>query len=568
MKTILIVDDSESVLNIITKDLKTCGEEMDIKTALNGKQALGILNVSKVDLVITDLEMPVMDGFELLLYMNSHFRDVPAIVMTGFGSPAYKTRLAQLGIFNYLEKPLNINLLQEQILGILHNRNKGYLSCISLPNFLQTVVMDEKTLTLRIVSNERFGYMHFDSGDLVDAETGNLVGVDAAIEILGWDEAEIKIQDLATKERRIQASLMNIILEATKAKDESNDNTLKTDRLFDEAIDLAEGRHFKAAQKKLAEFLNSHPRSHLGWMWYSRIISNLKSIKSALKNARLIAPNDPEVIAETDKIDIASGAVSAEHILRCPFCWFPMDIKNLKCQYCQTYRQFNEQLFTSAKTANNKILTEAIDRYVKVTAREKNPRAHFYLSMTYLNLGQWDKGLDQLNKAVEIAPDKTFYSDQLRKLMNHLASSRSSFELENTRKENKSESYSEKRIGLAKKKILVVEDSPTTRKVITITLVQNGFETIEARDGLEALSRLNETCPDLILLDIILPKMDGYKVLSFIKESSEYKDIPVIMLTSKDGFMSKAKGRFSGSAAYITKPFDPEKLVEIIVNHL
>ena len=97
---------------------------------------------------------------------------------------------------------------------------------------------------------------------------------------------------------------------------------------------------------------------------------------------------------------------------------------------------------------------------------------------------------------------------------------------------------------------------------------QNGFETIEARDGLEALSRLNENSPDLILLDIILPKMDGYKVLSFIKESPEYKDIPVIMLTSKDGFMSKAKGRFSGSAAYITKPFDPEKLVETIVNHL
>jgi len=62
--------------------------------------------------------------------------------------------------------------------------------------------------------------------------------------------------------------------------------------------------------------------------------------------------------------------------------------------------------------------------------------------------------------------------------------------------------------------------------------------------------------------------MDGYKVLSFIKESPEYKDIPVIMLTSKDGFMSKAKGRFSGSAAYITKPFDPDKLVDAIVKHL
>jgi twitching motility two-component system response regulator PilG len=306
----------------------------------------------------------------------------------------------------------------------------------------------------------------------------------------------------------------------------------------------------------------------MGWIWYSRVISNLKSIETALKNARLIAPNDSEVIAETEKYDIAGDLVDAEQIRRCPFCWCPMDIKNLKCRYCQTYRHFNEQLFTSAKTANNKILTQAVDRYVKVTYKEKNPKAHFYLSMAYLNLGQWEKGLDQLHKAVELAPDKTIYSDQLRKLMNHLASSQSSFELENTGKENESASGSENFLGLSKRKILVVEDSPTTRKIITITLSQNGFETIEARDGLEALSRLNETSPDLILLDIILPKMDGYKVLSFIKESHEYKDIPVIMLTSKDGFMNKAKGKFSGSAAYITKPFDPEKLVETIVKHL
>lgn len=568
MKTILIADDNELVLNIVTKDLKTCGEQIEVKTALNGKQALGILKASKVDLVVTDLEMPVMDGFELLSYMNSYFSDIPAIVIASTGSSAYKTRLAQLGVFSYLEKPFNIKVLQKKILGILHNRNKGYLSCISLPNFLQTVVMDEKTLTLRIISNEKFGFMHFDNGDLVDAETGNLIGMDAAIEILGWDEAEIKIQDLETKERRINTSLMNIILEATKAKDESNSDNSGTEKLLDEAVALAEGRHFKKAQKKLAKFLNLHSRSHLGWLWYSRVIGNLKSIETALKNAKLIAPNDPEVIAETEKFDVAGDLTDAGQIRRCPFCWCPMDINNLKCRYCQTYRHFNEQLFASAKTANHKILTEAVNKYVKVAARENNPSAQFYLSMAYLNLGQWEKGLDQLHKTVELAPNKTIYSDQLQKLMNHLASSQSSFELENTGIEDEATIVSENLVGLKKRKILVVEDSPTTRKIITITLTQNGFETIEARDGLEALSRLNETCPDLILLDIILPKMDGYKVLSFIKESPEYKDIPVIMLTSKDSFMSKAKGRFSGSAAYITKPFDPENLVDTIVNHL
>jgi len=517
MKTILIIDDQKSILNTITEGLKTSGEQMEVKTAMNGKQALGILRDSNVDIVVTDLDMPVMDGFELLSYMNSYFSDIPAIVMTSTGSPAYKTRLAQLGIFSYLEKPFDIMVLQKKILGILHNRNKGYLSCISLPNFLQTVVMDEKTLTLRIISNEKFGYMHFDNGDLVDAETGNLIGMDAAVKILGWDEAEIKIQDLATKERRIHTSLMNIILEASKAKDESSNNASSTDQLLDEAVELAEGRHFKAAQIKLAELLNFHPRSHMGWLWYSRVVSNLKSIKTALKNAKLIAPNNPKVIAETEKFDAAEDAVDAEQIRRCPFCWCPMDIKNIKCRYCQTYRHFNEQLFASAKTANNKILTQAVDRYVNVTAREINPRAHFYLSMAYLNLRQWEKGLNELHKAVELASDKTIYSDQLQKLMSHLASRQSSFEFENIGKEDETIIASENLVGLQKKKILVVEDSPTTRKIITITLNKNGFETIEAAEP-ENLPFALLINPSLLVS--IITGMFLYSGLSFIKEST------------------------------------------------
>ena len=194
--------------------------------------------------------------------------------------------------------------------------------------------------------------------------------------------------------------------------------------------------------------------------------------------------------------------------------------------------------------------------------------AQFYLGMAYLNLGQWEEGLDHLHKTVKLAPGISIYSDQLRKFMAYLASRQSSFEYENNKKETESLLGSENLVGRSKNKILVVEDSPTTRKVITITLSQNGYDAIEARDGLEALSRLNETSPDLILLDIILPKMDGYKVLSIIKASPEFKDIPVIMLTSKDGFLNKAKGKFSGSAAYLTKPFDPEELIETIENHL
>ena len=113
-----------------------------------------------------------------------------------------------------------------------------------------------------------------------------------------------------------------------------------------------------------------------------------------------------------------------------------------------------------------------------------------------------------------------------------------------------------------------LKDSATTRKVIAITLTRNGYRVMEAGDGMEALSKISEERPNLIMLDVILPKMDGYKILAIIKKNEEFKDIPVIMLTSKDGFLNKMKGRMSGAAAYLTKPFDPEKMLQEIKKHL
>ena len=118
------------------------------------------------------------------------------------------------------------------------------------------------------------------------------------------------------------------------------------------------------------------------------------------------------------------------------------------------------------------------------------------------------------------------------------------------------------------KKVLVVEDSPTTRKVIALTLTQKGYMVIEAQDGMEALSRLSEEKPDLILLDIILPRMDGYKILSIIKENEELKNTPVIMLTSKGGILNKVKGKLAGSTAYLTKPFEPKDLIKTVEKYL
>ena len=116
------------------------------------------------------------------------------------------------------------------------------------------------------------------------------------------------------------------------------------------------------------------------------------------------------------------------------------------------------------------------------------------------------------------------------------------------------------------KKVLVVEDSALARKALVQVL--KGYETVEAADGFEALGKLSEENPDLVLLDLILPKMDGYAVLSAMKKDPKYKNIPVIVLTSRDALFDKLKGKMSGTNEYLTKPIKPEEVINKVKKYL
>ena len=110
------------------------------------------------------------------------------------------------------------------------------------------------------------------------------------------------------------------------------------------------------------------------------------------------------------------------------------------------------------------------------------------------------------------------------------------------------------------KTILLVEDSAMARKSILNAFAGKSYEIIEAKDGLEALHKLPKVLPDLVLLDLILPHVDGYEVLQAMKDDVKYDGIPVIVLTSRDALFDKIKGRLSGVDEYITKPVDVAKL--------
>ena len=115
-----------------------------------------------------------------------------------------------------------------------------------------------------------------------------------------------------------------------------------------------------------------------------------------------------------------------------------------------------------------------------------------------------------------------------------------------------------------KKRILVVDDELDMLMVIKLRLEASGYEVVTATDGLEGLNTARRVKPDLIVLDVMLPKMNGYKVSRFLKYDEEYKHIPIIMLTALAGEEDRSTGIETGANAYITKPFETQELVDTV----
>lgn len=117
---------------------------------------------------------------------------------------------------------------------------------------------------------------------------------------------------------------------------------------------------------------------------------------------------------------------------------------------------------------------------------------------------------------------------------------------------------------LAGLKVMVIDDSKTIRRTAETLLKKAGCEVLTATDGFAALSVIADNHPDLIFVDIMMPRLDGYQTCALIKHNELYRDIPVIMLSSKDGLFDRARGRIVGSEQYLTKPFTRDELLSSI----
>ncbi len=230
IKNVLIVDDDKEMLLALKEGFKRYQESFAVLLAEDGLQALEKLKANVISLVVTDLKMPRMDGFELLAHVMEHYPDIPVIMITGYSTPEMELLARQGGAVGYISKPFLIENLARQILATLRKESEGgTLHNVSSGMFLQLIEMEQKTCTIRLEdkSSGEKGILFFREGVLLDSRVNNLKGESAAYKIFAWDEVNLSIQNgCALTENKIRKDLQNIILEAMRQKDEALPETL------------------------------------------------------------------------------------------------------------------------------------------------------------------------------------------------------------------------------------------------------------------------------------------------------------------------------------------------------
>jgi CheY-like chemotaxis protein len=240
----------------------------------------------------------------------------------------------------------------------------------------------------------------------------------------------------------------------------------------------------------------------------------------------------------------------------CPFCNSENDKQAFSCSSCQTILTLSDlEMLLGQQDVNQEKVQQAVESFERENeSYGLNAERMTDLGIGHINLKNHRQGLTYLQEAVRLNPNNVIFEAQVNAFAIRLSEIEEHQNIHDSMPKNC--------------KILVVDDSPTVRKLISGKLEKCGHEVVCAVDGLDALDKINELMPDLILLDITMPRMDGYQVCKMIRSNDATKDVPVVMISGKDGFFDKVRGRMAGTTGYITKPFGPETLMKTVETYL
>lgn len=264
--------------------------------------------------------------------------------------------------------------------------------------------------------------------------------------------------------------------------------------------------------------------------------------------------SEDEIVEATEFVT-ESQPVS-ESTAACPFCDAAVDPQAFECGYCHAALTLSDiESLLANPHADRDLIHRAIVRMeAEQNLRDLDIGELTVLGIAHFNVRSFEKGFFYLQEASRLDPNNVILSGQVNALAIRLDEMRRQDEIDESKPRGKS--------------ILVVDDSPTVRKLISAKLEKSGHIVTCAADGVEGLEKLEDGLPDLVLLDIAMPRMDGYEVCKQIRSNPAAVGLPVVMISGKDGFFDKVRGKMAGCTGYVTKPFGPETLMKALETYL
>jgi twitching motility two-component system response regulator PilG len=315
---------------------------------------------------------------------------------------------------------------------------------------------------------------------------------------------------------------------------------------------MAEARagNKEAARHHLRTAVERDPEHEQAWHWLAGVVDDPAEAVACLE--RVLELNPANSHAQETLRWHRTRLDAAARQWQCPLCQEsaaePVDV----CPACHALLALDDPdaFFTTVALRTDRV-EEAVARFEAALAKGSDFATQYNLGLAYLNLQRPDPALDCFQEALLFLPEHKELQVLTRALVQRKAAADERARIERAQQPA----------------VLVIDDSPTVRKLVALTLEKEGFRVAAAADGEEGLRSVGDEVPDLILLDITMPGKDGYQVCKALRANRETSLIPVVMLSGKDGFFDKLRGRLAGSTEYVTKPFKSETLIQVVRRH-
>jgi DNA-binding response OmpR family regulator len=223
LKKVLIVDDEETLTWSMAKSLSKDKDKFEVIIANNGSEAINLLRKNEIDIVISDIRMPDINGLDLLVKIKKEYSGIKVIIMTAYGSSDVQKEANRRGSLFYVEKPFEISDIRKIIIDLLGRRKgfQGKVIGLQLTDIIQMNCLGRLTTALIITKDGERGVIYLNEGEIIHAECGEQKGTDAFYRILSWQEGEfVSNTDVTSATQTIHQSWEHLLIEAMRRNDE------------------------------------------------------------------------------------------------------------------------------------------------------------------------------------------------------------------------------------------------------------------------------------------------------------------------------------------------------------